>query len=73
MKPYANLHGNSGVSEYEITDNAISIIFRHGSKLYTYSNTVTGKHHVGTMKELAVSGHGLSTYIAQHKKELAFT
>ncbi|MBW2737291.1 MAG: hypothetical protein JRE64_00290 [Deltaproteobacteria bacterium] len=73
MKPYANHHGNSGVTEYEITENSISIIFKYGNKIYTYSNSVTGKHRVDTMKELAVSGHGLSTYIAQHKKELAFT
>ncbi|MEO1945495.1 MAG: hypothetical protein ABGY11_14430 [Candidatus Thioglobus sp.] len=73
MRPYANHHGNSGVTEYEITDTAILIRFRHGNKTYKYSNAVTGKSHVDTMKNLAKSGRGLSTYIAQHKKELEFT
>ena len=73
MKPYANHHGNSGVTEYEITENSISIIFKYGNKIYTYSNSVTGKHHVDTMKDLAESGRGLSTYVAQHKREPKFT
>ena len=72
MKPYTNHHGNAGVVEYEITTDSIEILFKHSRKSYIYSNSVTGTHHVKTMKELAESGSGLSTYIAQHK-EMNFT
>ena len=72
MKPYANHHGNSGVVEYEITTDSIKVTFKHGKRSYIYSNSVTGTHHVNTMKKLADSGSGLSTYIAQHK-EMNFT
>ena len=73
MKQYANHHGNSGVVEYEITDDSITVLFKYGKRAYIYSNAITGTHHVDTMKELAVSGRGLSTYIAQNKAELNFT
>ncbi len=73
MKPYVNYHGNSGVVEFEITDDSIKVLFKHGKRIYVYSNSVAGMHHVATMKKLAVSGRGLSTYIAQHKKELVFS
>ena len=72
MRPYANHHGKTGVVEYEITNDSIEVLFDHGKRTYIYNNSVTGKHHVDTMKELAASGRGLSTYIAQHK-EIKFT
>ena len=58
---------------FEITDNAISVNFNHGKKTYIYSNSVTGKTHVDAMKSLAISGRGLSTYIAENKSALLFT
>ena len=73
MQKYANYHGDSGVVEFNITNNAISINFKHGKKTYVYSNSVTGKPHVDTMKALAVSGRGLSTYVAKNKTILKFT
>ena len=33
MQKYANYHGDSGVVEFNITNNAISINFKHGKKL----------------------------------------
>ena len=68
MKLYANHHGDSGIVEYEFTVDSIKVTFKHGKKPYTYSNAITGKSHVDIMKELAISGRGLSTYIAQHKE-----
>ncbi len=60
MKLYANLNGNSDVVKYEISEESITIIFKHGEKIYTTSTI--GKHHVNTMKFLAETGCGLSTY-----------
>lgn len=73
MKKYANKHGNSGVDEYLITDSSIKVKFRHGNKIYVYSESVTGSSHIKTMKSLAESGRGLSTYIAKNKDILKFT
>lgn len=73
MRKYANLHGNSGVSEFLPAENSITIQFRDDDKLYVYSYAITGKQHVDKMKSLAAAGRGLSTYIAQNKSRLKFS
>ena len=73
MKKYANLHGNSGVSEYSISKESIKIKFRNDHKIYIYSYSVTGRNHVQMLKSLAESGRGLATYIAKNKDVLKFT
>lgn len=68
MKLYQNQSGNSGVIGYEISEKAIRIWFRDGDDyLYTYKSA--GQKCIETMKALAVSGHGLATYINQHAAE----
>ena len=73
MRKYANLHGNSGVSEFLPAEDSITIQFRDDDKLYVYSHAITGKQHVDLMKSLAAAGRGLSTYIAKNKNRLKFS
>ena len=73
MRKYANLHGNSGVSEFLPAEESITIQFRDDDKLYVYSYSITGKQHVDIMKSLATAGRGLSTYIAKNKSRLKFS
>ena len=68
MKNYANLSNDSGVLAYEYGKDWIRVLFL-GHEPYHYSYRSAGKHHVETMKNLADSGKGLSTYISQHVKD----
>lgn len=63
---YANLSGDSGISNYEIVDAAIIIEFVDASYRYVYNNAKPGPEHVQTMIHLAEQGKGLATYISQH-------
>jgi hypothetical protein len=65
MKRYANLSGNSGVTSYETGTDWIDVKFRNGD-IYRYTHAKPGEWHVRMMKRLAVSGRGLSTYIARN-------
>ena len=73
MRPYLNKSGRSGVSQYEITDDSIIIIFLNSRTRYLYSNSLTSEYHVSSMKKYAVAGIGLSTYITKHRDVLKFT
>lgn len=59
---------SGGVVKYLIFDDAIIIEFKDGS-LYLYDETKPGKKHVDRMKELAVKGAGLTTYINQNVRD----
>lgn len=63
MQKYKNSGGNSGVDEFEIGADFITVRFHNGSKLYTYSYQSAGVEKVEQMKRLALSGHGLNGYI----------
>ena len=69
MTKYKNLSGDSGVFEYEAGSEYIKIRFSGGRKLYVYDYTAPGRSHVEKMKQLAVEGRGLSTYISQMVKK----
>ena len=69
MQPYLNLSGASGVSAYLIGDTFIKVRFKTAPKVYVYSHTNPGSTHVDRMKQLAIAGSGLSTYISQHVKK----
>ncbi len=64
MERYGNLSKNSGVLGCEIGEDFIKVLFADG--LYLYNYAVTGKSDVDTMKTLAASGRGLSSYISRH-------
>lgn len=68
MVPYKRLNPNSGITAYEIKPDSIKIEFDTGG-LYLYDYRAPGREHVEKMKELAVSGVGLCTYIIQQVRE----
>ena len=71
MKQYLASNKPSGISEYEIFDTSIILLFVRGGK-YRYSYEITGQSHVETMKSLAISGSGLCTYINTANPKLVF-
>lgn len=62
MERYKNLSGDSGVVAYEINADSISIQFRDGS-VYLYTSRSVGRANLERMKQLAVAGSGLTTFI----------
>ncbi|KYG60985.1 hypothetical protein AZI86_18920 [Bdellovibrio bacteriovorus] len=68
MKPYKNISGKSGVIAYEIRERSIVVVFVGGDS-YLYDYVRTGKREVEKMKELALQGWGLATYISMHVKD----
>lgn len=66
MDEYLNNRGNSTITHYEINAQVITVWFK-GGKSYSYSyNGGAGEQNVEEMKELAISGTGLSAYITQN-------
>ena len=70
MIPYGReaRSAKSGVVAYAIEKDAIWVRFRAGGD-YRYGPRRPGAAHVARMKELALAGHGLSTYISRHVKD----
>ena len=67
MRPYANLSGDSGILAYEPGPTFIRVQFRSGAP-YVYTYESVGRDNVERMKELAVAGRGLGTFISQHRE-----
>lgn len=70
MEKYKNLNGDSGVEWFEIGSNFIKVKFKSNPKLYQYSYSKAGMHHVEQMKHLAQSGSGLNSYIKKNTNYL---
>lgn len=68
MEHYKNLGGNSGALTYRIEDEAIVVRFREGGS-YRYDYAAPGKGDVEAMKQLALAGRGLCTYINKHVRD----
>ena len=68
MTSYANSNGKSGVSAFEIREDAIVVEFRHGGK-YLYDHDIPGEAEVEKMKRLAVIGSGLMTFINKNVRK----
>jgi hypothetical protein len=62
MERYKNLGGDSGVRAYEIGFDSVTVQFQHGGT-YVYNNQKPGTQYVEKMKTLAISGHGLNSFI----------
>ena len=67
MTPYRDNAKKHGVLAYDIQQNAIDVEFTSGW-IYHFSYEKPGALRVERMKELAQSGHGLSTFISKHVK-----
>lgn len=71
MQRYLNLGGNSNVHSFEIADDSITVIF-NGGATYLYTIASTGFANISKMKELAIAGHGLNSFIGRViKKDFA--
>ncbi|MBS0420445.1 MAG: hypothetical protein JSR66_22250 [Proteobacteria bacterium] len=63
MERYLNRSGNSRIVAYKVGPASITVQFSDGS-LYLYTYESAGAENIERMKELAVSGRGLSSFIA---------
>ena len=63
MLRYRNLNGDSGVEAFSVEPRAITVRFRGGAT-YRYTHAATGRDEVEAMKDLALLGRGLSTFIS---------
>ncbi len=68
MERYKNLSGNSGVAAYEIATDSITVEFKDGH-VYLYTYQSAGSENIERMKELAIAGRGLNTYISRHVRK----
>jgi len=64
MKRYLDLGGKSGIRSYEMGMDFIKVMFSSGS-VYLYDYAYTGIERVEKMKELAMEGMGLNSYIGK--------
>jgi len=65
---YLNLSGKSEVKSYKILKDSVTIVFASNGK-YIYSNQSAGRLNVKKMKDLAIAGKGLGTFIDTNLKE----
>jgi len=68
MQPYRDLTGTSGVKAFELSPRSIVVEFQDGAR-YEYTEEITGIAKVRAMRQLALAGQGLSTYISQQVRE----
>ncbi|EMG9443983.1 hypothetical protein V5268_005324 [Escherichia coli] len=64
MEKYQNRGGNSGVVSFSISADSIIVQFRDGSQ-YLYNAVRPGQITVDHMKNLAIAGQGLNSYISR--------
>lgn len=64
MERYRNLGGDSGVVAYELGNTSIKVQFRDGS-VYLYTYESAGVSNIEHMKQLAVQGQGLNSFISR--------
>ena len=62
MERYGNLHGNSGITAYEVGPDFIRIQFTSGW-IYLYNYDSAGEDNIEAMKGLAKEDRGLTGYI----------
>ena len=67
MRPYGGHAKRRGVRGYDITEDSIDVEFTSGW-VYHFSYSMPGALRVERMKQLAESGHGLSTFISKYVK-----
>ncbi|MCD6212759.1 MAG: hypothetical protein J7J02_07225 [Sulfurovum sp.] len=68
MQKYKDIDHDSNVESYEINDTSITVWFKGTAKPYTYSYDIAGVSHVEKMKQLAIAGDGLNSYIMLNVK-----
>ena len=65
MELYQNLSRNSNIVSYQIFEDSIHVVFKSGRyRTYLYTYITPGRYAVEQMKNLAVQGIGLNSYIS---------
>jgi len=70
MKRYPNRSGNAGIAAYESGPDYIRLQFRDSAEVYTYSYRSAGKANVEKLKQLAIEGQGLTTFVNRNVRHL---
>ena len=65
---YKNLSGKSTVARYESRKDSITIRFTD-HRVYIYTNQTADPENISKMKQLAVAGKGLGTFIDANVKD----
>ena len=65
MQRYRNQSKSSGVVAYELGEEFIDVKFV-GGEIYHYTTRRPGARDLQHMKELALRGEGLATFISRH-------
>jgi len=68
FRAYKNAGGKSPVARYELAKDGITVVFTDHS-IYRYTNQSADPANIAKMKELAIAGKGLGTYIETHVKD----
>ena len=68
FKKYKNLSGKSKVARYEIAKDGMTIRFADAT-VYRYTNQSADPANISKMKELALAGKGLGTFIDANVKD----
>jgi len=68
MHAYKNVGGKSKVARYHIAKDSMTIRFTDHSE-YIYTNQSAGPETIKKMKEMALAGKGLGTFIESNLKE----
>lgn len=68
MTQYKNLGGKSTVARYEILKDSMTIRFTDHT-VYIYTNQTADPVNIAKMKELAIAGKGLGTFIDANLKD----
>lgn len=66
---YKNLSKDSTVTYFEILKDIVTVKFTNNT-CYNYSNQSVGTTNIEKMKQLAVAGKGLGTFIEANVKNL---
>ena len=62
MERYRNRGGDSGIVAYEKGHSSITVKFSDGA-VYLYTNQSAGSANIEYMKQLAIAGEGLNSFI----------
>ena len=68
MNKYLNRGGDSNISAYELGSDYIKAQFNDGS-IYLYTYASAGQQNIEKMKELAVRGQGLNSFINKYVRK----
>ena len=68
MESYKNLGRRLSVSAYEIGSDSIKVQFSDGS-VYLYTYQSAGSANIEKMKQLAIAGEGLNSFILRNVKK----